>query len=151
MRGWLLDTNVVAEIARKKGEARVLAWADEQRESDLLISVLTLGEYEKGIANLPPASPSRARIAADVSILETDYRGRLLQVSERIVRRWGMIMGETKRLHGIVPAVVDTLLAATAIEHGLYLATRNVKDVRFSGARLFNPWEDDPAAFPLMR
>jgi hypothetical protein len=45
--------------------------------------------------------------------------------------------------------VIDTLLAATAIEHTLYLATRNVADVVSSGAAVFNPWKDDPARLPL--
>jgi len=45
--------------------------------------------------------------------------------------------------------VIDTLLAATALEHDLYLVTRNVGDVRASVAQIFDPWTDDPANFPL--
>jgi predicted nucleic acid-binding protein len=46
--------------------------------------------------------------------------------------------------------VIDILLAATAVEHDLFLVTRNAKDVRLSGAAIFNPWKDDPAQFPLV-
>lgn len=46
--------------------------------------------------------------------------------------------------------MIDTLLAATAIEHELFLVTRNTKDVQYSGAAVFNPWKDDPAWFPLV-
>lgn len=45
--------------------------------------------------------------------------------------------------------MIDTLLAATAIVHDLYLVTRNTRDVRLSGAAIFNPWNDDPAGAPL--
>ena len=63
----------------------------------------------------------------------------------------GRISGALQRSTGKAPQVIDTLLAATAIEHDLYLATRNVVDVRETGAAVFNPWHDDPAAFPLTR
>jgi predicted nucleic acid-binding protein len=81
--------------------------------------------------------------------LERRFSGRILPVSNPIVLRWGAISGEVKRLTGHSPSVVDTLLAATAIEHGLYLATRNVLHAANSGAAVFNPWKDDPAQFPL--
>ena len=61
----------------------------------------------------------------------------------------GVISGTAKRLSGHAPPVIDTLLAATALEHDLYLVTRNVRDVRASGAAVFDPWADDPAKFPL--
>jgi predicted nucleic acid-binding protein len=68
----------------------------------------------------------------------------LLPVSDAIVRRWGTISGTVRRDTGHPPPVIDTLLAATALDHDLYLATRNV---RYSGAAVFNPWEDDPSTF----
>ena len=75
---------------------------------------------------------------------------RLLAVSDAIVRRWGSISVTVRRDTGHPPPVIDTLLAATALEHDLYLATRNVHDVRRSGAAVFNPWEGDPSAFPVV-
>jgi toxin FitB len=65
------------------------------------------------------------------------------------VRRWGTISGTVKRTMGHSPPVIDTLFAATALEHNLYLVTRNIKDVRASGAMVFDPWNDDPSKFPL--
>jgi toxin FitB len=72
-----------------------------------------------------------------------------LSVDDDIVRRWGVISGTVQRLTGRAPPVIGTLLAATAIHHDLYLATRNVADLRASGGAVFDPWTDDPAAFPL--
>lgn len=115
----------------------------------MFLSVLTLGEYDKGIHNLDVAHPERARYIAARDALEARFAGRILPVSDPIVRRWSEISGTVKRLSGHPPSVIDTLIASSAIEHRLFLVTRNVKDVRQSGAAVFNPWEDDPAAFPL--
>ncbi len=151
MIGWLLDTNVVSEIARADGDAKVAAWAGGQDEDCLFISILTLAEYDKGVHNLPADAPGRARIEASITALEARFTGRILSLSDSIVRRWGRISGALQRSTGKAPQVIDTLLAATAIEHDLYLATRNVVDVRETGAAVFNPWHDDPASFPLTR
>jgi predicted nucleic acid-binding protein len=144
VNGWLLDTNVVAELAKPHCTARVLAWAAAWDETSLFLSVLTLGEYENGLHNLPPDSPLRPRIAAGVAALEVRFADRVLPLTDAIVRRWGALSGAVKRQTGETPPVIDTLLAATAIEHDLCLVTRNVRDVRHSGAVLLNPWEDAP-------
>lgn len=68
-------------------------------------------------------------------------------LDDDIVRRWGRISGEVKRASGHAPPVIDTMLAATAIEYDFYLVTRNVKDTRLTGAIVFDPWNDDPDRF----
>ena len=146
MNGWLLDTNVIAEVARARGEARVVGWLTAEDEDLLYISVLTLGEYDKGINNLPAGLPARARIEASVAALEARFERRVIGISDPIVRRWGRISGAVQLTTGRAPPVIDTLLAATAIEYDLCLVTRNTKDVRGSGATLFNPWQEDAPA-----
>lgn len=150
MKGWLLDTNVIAEVSGAKPDPRVRSWISTQDESMLFLSVLTLAEYEKGIHHLSASDPRRQRLRMAVTALEARFEGRVLSLHDAIVRRWGIISGETKRLSGHSPNVIDTLLAATAIENGFYFATRNTPDVIHSGASLFNPWQDDPAAFPVI-
>ena len=150
MIGWLLDTNVTAEIISAGGSARVKAWAAGQDEATLHLSILTIAEYDKGIANLPDGDPRRPVYMTTRDSLAARFAARLLPVSDAIVRRWGTISGTVRRDTGHPPPVIDTLLAATALEHDLYLATRNVRDVRHSGAAVFNPWEDDPSAFPVI-
>jgi toxin FitB len=147
--GWLLDTNVVSALSGARPEPRVAKWIAGQPEHSLFLSVLTLAEYRKGIANLNPGSKLRPRLLQSVAALEARFYGRILSVSDPIVLRWGSISGDVKRLTGHSPSVIDTMLAATALEHSLYLATRNVTHVALSGAAVFNPWKDDPARFPL--
>lgn len=149
MKGWLLDTSVVAELSRPNPARRVVAWASAQPEERFFISVLMLGEYDKGISQLSVAEPRRAQLEAAVAALAARFAGRTLPVGDPVVRRWGRISGLAKRATGQTPPVIDTLLAATAIEHDLHLATRNVRDVAASGASVFNPWMDDPAGFFL--
>jgi predicted nucleic acid-binding protein len=149
--GWLLDTNVVASLISPNGAPSAKAWAARQDEETLFLSVLTLAEYDKGIHNLDPSNPDRSRYAAARDALEARFSGRVLSLGDAAVRRWGTIMGDVQRQTGRPPGVIDTLLAATAIEHDLFLVTRNVKDVSESGAAIFNPWLDDAADFPLAR
>lgn len=150
MLGWLLDTNVTAEIISPCGSAQVKDWAARRDETTLYLSILTIGEYDKGIASLPGCEPRRAIYMTARDGLAARFAGRLLPVSDSVVRRLGIISGTVRRDTGHPPPVIDTLLAATALEHGLYLAMRNVRDVRYSGAAVFNQWEDDSAAYPIL-
>jgi predicted nucleic acid-binding protein len=143
--GFLLDTNVIAELIRAGGSIRVKQWAAAQDEATLYLSILTIAEYDKGIANLAEDEPRRHIYSAARDRLAERFDARLLAVSDAIVRRWGAISGRVKRACGHAPPVIDTLLAATALEHDLYLVTRNVRDVQASGAAMFNPWDDDGA------
>lgn len=149
MNGWLLDTNVIAEVSGVKPDPKVAKWIESLPEHNLYLSILTVGEYQKGIQHLPPGDKRLPRLQRAVAALEARFAGRVLSVSDQIVLRWGAISGEVKRLSGHSPQVIDTLLAATAIEHDLYLATRNVVHVANSGAVVFNPWKDDPEQFPV--
>ena len=149
MIGWLLDTNIISTIINPGGAPTVKAWAAGQDERRFFLSVLSLAEYDKGIYNLSDDHPDRPLHVAARDALAERFSGRILSVSDEIVRRWGIISGRSKRMTGHAPPVIDALLAATALEHELYLATRNVKDVELSGAAVFDPWNDDPARFPL--
>lgn len=149
MNGWLLDTHIVGALASPGGAPSVRGWAAAQDEERMFLSVLTLAEIEKGIYNLPESDPAHVRHAGTLAALEARFEGRILPLGNAIVRRWGAISGAVRRDTGHPPPVIDTMLAATALEHDLYLVTRNIKDVERTGAALFNPWEDDPAAFPL--
>ena len=150
MKGWLLDTNVISALIGPNPEPCLKAWAARQPEQTFLLSILTFGEFQKGLINLPPGNNLRQKIQRTILALESRFAGRILPVSDEIVLRWGAISGETKRLTGHSPTVIDTMLASTAIEHDLYLATRNTVHVAHSGAATFNPWKDDPAHFPLL-
>lgn len=149
MNGWLIDTNVIAEVSGAKPDRRVEVWIAFQPEHTLFLSILNIAEYQKGIHHLPVGDKRRPRLQQSVRALEARFSGRVLPISDQVALRWGAISGEVKRLTGNWPSVIDTLLAATAIEYNLYLATRNTAHVMHSGAAIFNPWQDDPSRYPL--
>lgn len=145
----MLDTDVIASLSSPGGAPTVKAWVATQDERTLYLSVVTLAEYDKGIHQLLDGDPLRTRYEMNRDAIETRFGSRILPVSNAIMRRWGALAGRIKRETKHPPAVIDTLLAATAIETGLYLVTRNTKDVIRTGAAIFNPWEDDPSQFAL--
>ncbi len=150
MIGWLLDTHVVGALVSQDGAPSVKRWAGAQDETRMFLSMLTLGEIQQGIDRLPAGNPARSRYAGSLAAIEARFADRILAVTNEVVRRWGSISGRVRQETGHPPPVIDTLLAATAVENDLYLVTRNTKDVRLAGAALFNPWEDDPMGFALV-
>jgi predicted nucleic acid-binding protein len=137
---FLLDTCVISELVKPRPDERVVRWVDAVDERKLFLSVLTVGELEKGIAKLPE-SPRKASLR---DWLENDlaerFAERILPVDAAVAVAWGRIQGAAERA-GLKLPVIDSLLAATAEVHGLTLATRNVADFERCGAAVFNPWD----------
>lgn len=137
---YLLDTCMISELARPAPDARVLTWIESAEESALYLSVLTIGELEKGIARLP-SSARRRKIERWVrGDLADRFAGRVLAVDVVVAERWGQISGASEPRGKPLP-VIDALIAATGLVHGLIVVTRNVADLERCGARCLNPWE----------
>ncbi len=140
MKGYLVDTNVPSELTRETPDARVVAFLREARKESLFLSVMTLGEICKGI-DLLPASQKRDALQAWLEVeVRSWYAGRILPVTESIAERWGRLAARAKQ-QGIAVKVVDAVIAAAALEHGLTVLTRNVKDFAGLGLVLLNPWD----------
>jgi predicted nucleic acid-binding protein len=138
---FLLDTNVISELIKPKANPKVTTWIDAIDEELLFLSVLTLGEIRKGIVLLP-RSARRTTLEAWVSNdLPLRFSGRILNIDQEVADRWGHLSGSTSA-RGANLAVIDGLLAASAIQHNLTLVTRNTKDVAATGVSLFNPWTE---------
>jgi toxin FitB len=134
---YLLDTNVVSELARPKPERLVQNWFAGVADEALFLSVLTLGELRKGVESLPHGV-KRERLRHWLEIdLPAWFGGRLLTVDTSVADRWGRLLAGTRR----TPAAIDSLLAATALQHDLRLVTRNVADFNFAGLEVVNPWQ----------
>ena len=133
---WLLDTNVISEIRKgTRGDPGVARWA-AGREEDAWLSVLTVGEIRRGVERKRRKDEDAARqLEIWLYGLLGSFESRILPIDDRVAEVWGRLNVPDPR------PVVDTLLAATAIVHGLTLVTRNVSDVAGTGARVFNPFE----------
>lgn len=137
---YLLDTCMISELVRPAPDPRVLEWIDSAEESALYLSVLTIGELEKGIARLP-SSARRRKIERWVrEDLADRFAGRVLAVDTAVAEKWGQISGASEARGKPLP-VIDALIAATGLVHGLVVATRNVSDLERCGAPCLNPWE----------
>ena len=136
---WLLDTCVLSELVRPRPKASVVRWMRERDEDDLFLSVITIGELEKGIAKLPD-SGKRASLEQWVrSELAGRFLGRLLVIDSRIAVRWGTLVGASEARGQPLP-VIDSLIAATSLQHDLTVVTRNTDDFVRCGASCVNPW-----------
>ena len=140
MPGFLLDTNVISEFAKPVREERVLSWMARQAPADLHLSTITLGELVRGVVRMPEGRRRRELAHWIHEAIPHEFRGRLLPFDEATAVTWGEIMGTGDR-GGRRPPAVDAQIAATAIRHGLVLATRNTTDFRAIGVALFNPWD----------
>lgn len=137
---WLLDTCVICEPTRERPSARVLAWLDEQPEESLHLSVLTLGEIRKGAARLSAGTKRRRLERWLEHDLAERFAGRILPVDAAAADWWGRWQAQAENKGHSLPTL-DSLLAATALAHGLTLVTRNTADFAATGAELVNPWE----------
>ena len=134
--GYLIDTNVLSELQKgERANPHVRAWYAQTRSEELYLSVLVLGEIRQGIERLRRRDPEQAqRLEQRMALIQARLADRILPVSTAVAERWGRI-----NVPDAFP-VIDGLLAATALEHGLTLVTRNVRDVERSGASLLNPF-----------
>lgn len=137
---YLLDTNVVSELARSRPEQSVTDWFAEVADEALFLSALTLGELRKGVELLPQGGKKeRLRLWLE-NELPTWFGERLLPVDAAVADRWGRLLATTKR----TPSTTDSLIAATALRHDLRVVTRNVADFEFPGLEVVNPWKSGP-------
>jgi predicted nucleic acid-binding protein len=137
--GYLIDTNVISELRRREPEPRVVEWFQQRPAAQLYLSVLTLGEIRRGVERLEAGERQQALRTWLEAELPAFFSGRLLPIDDAIAQRWGHLMAEMGRP---LPAI-DSLLAATALEHNLVLVTRNLKDVAGLPVALANPWQSE--------
>ena len=130
---YLLDTNVISEAFRGSQEA--VAWLVQPQSKPLHISVITLGEIERGVILAQRRDAARAaKLAAWLKGLQSQFQGSILTVDTEISLAWGRL--SSKKAQGDA----DGLIAATALVRGLTLVTRNVRDFADTGVTIVDPW-----------
>ncbi len=133
---FVLDTNVVSEMRKKRPHYRVRDWLQSVDGSDLYLSVLVVGEIVQGVERLRRRDPAQAAVYDRwLSDLRRDFTSRILPVDVTVAEEWG-------RLNVPDPLpTIDGLLAATAKVRAWTLVTRNSRDVERTGVRLLDPFE----------
>lgn len=139
----LLDTNVVSEVTRPKPSPNVLAYLSLLEQAQTSISLITVGEIERGILQVEhPARAIKLRNWLDGQLLP-QYAGRVLPLDEMVIRRWGELMA-LPAVRARTGLALDALLAATASVHRLTLVTRNARDFGVFPITTYDPWQYSP-------
>ena len=132
---YLLDTDVISELRRRRRNRNVVAWISNVSAADLFLSVMTIGEIELGIARQRVRNPSFAKDLADwLEVTLRAYEERILPLTVGIARRWGRLAAQLGNKQ------LDLAIAATALEHGLTVVTRNVSDFEPTGVTVLDPF-----------
>ena len=137
---YLLDTCVVSELMRPNPSPKVMAWFDSVDDEDLYLSTVVLGEIRKGILLLPD---SRRKMIYDQwfkTDIEQSYIGRTLVYDSTAAKCWAKMIAEAES-SGHPRPIMDSLIAAIALAHGMTVATRNVSDMAYTGVPVVNPFE----------
>jgi predicted nucleic acid-binding protein len=134
---YLIDTNVISEVRRgARCDVHVFTWYASIADEDIFLSTLVLGEIRKGVELARPRDPSKAAaLERWLREVKVAFQGRVLGIDDAVADQWGCMSAIRS-----VP-VIDGLLAATALTHGLTLVTRNDRDVAGLGATVLNPFK----------
>ncbi len=133
---FLVDTMVLSELRKRRRNPGLITWFQRQRNADLFISVISIGEIERGIARQRAAAPDfAATLASWLDTLLALYAERIVPFDLQTARRWGRLSAELGN------DSADLMIAATALEHGLTVVTRNVSDFAPTGALIVDPFQ----------
>ena len=141
MSGWLLDTNVISELRRPRPSARVRGFVAGQQLEDLFISTVTLAEIRYGIETV--GDPIRRAELNDWLLHKVRplFDQRVLEVSEDVMFKWRLLVEDGRKV-GHTFSQPELIIAATALQHGLTVVTRDTGDFKLARVPLLNPWVD---------
>jgi predicted nucleic acid-binding protein len=140
----LLDTCVLSELQNPNGSPAVNSFFDSSPLETLFLSVITIGEITKGVFLLPE-SQKRRTLGDWLLGLSHQFEDRILPLDQEAAEIWGELAA-TGQKRGVTIPVADGLIAATALRHGLHVATRNTQHFDAAGAMVINPWLTPAAA-----
>lgn len=137
---YLLDTCVVSESTKRRPNERAMEWLSSIPITDTWLSSVTIGEIQKGVHSLDESDPMRQRLEDWLALVREAYASRILAFDEETALLWGRFAGLASR-EGRPKPFADSQIAATALRHGMVLATRNVRDMENLGVKIINPFE----------
>lgn len=136
---FLIDTMVLSELRKRERNENVVRWISEQRSTNLFLSVVTIGEIERGIELQKKKDTELATaLAVWLDKVLTLYSERIIAIDLATSRRWGRLSASVGH------DGADLLIAATALEHGLTVVSRNIQHFEPMGVPVLDPFENKP-------
>jgi len=139
--GWLLDTNVLSELRRLRPDRKVLAFIAAQPVERLYVSAVTFAEIRFGIEIVEDATRRAELNDWLIHKVRPMFEQRVLAVSEDVMFKWRLLVEEGRKARHTF-AQPDLIIAATALDHGLTVVSRDVADYRKARVPVFNPWKE---------
>jgi predicted nucleic acid-binding protein len=140
--GWLLDTNVLSELRRRRPERKVLAFIAAQPLENLYVSVVTFAEIRFGIESVSDIA-RRAELSDWLAHkVRPMFEQRVLVISEDVMLKWRLLVEEGRKMRHTF-SQPDLIIAATAMDHGLTVVSRDVSDYRKARVPVLNPWVEN--------
>lgn len=136
---FLVDTCAISELVRPNPDKNVLRWFKSVNEQSLFLCVITMGEIKKGISRLPVSKKRETLTNWLEDDLEERFSGRIINIDSSIAILWGDLLGKAES-DGKPLSSIDALIAATALDNNLTIATRNSVDFLGTGVSILNPW-----------
>lgn len=136
----LLDTNVISELMRSAPNSHVVNWLNKQSAQACYLSNVTLAEIEYGVAVLPSGQKRDTLAIRFKQFVNQGFGGRVLAFDEQSAEYFARVMSLRKQ-QGRPMSFQDGQIAAIALQNGLPLATRNIKDFEGVGLLLINPFD----------
>jgi len=132
---FLVDSNVLSEVTKPEPDEGVVVWLKDNEE-ELAVDPIVIGELRTGILCLPSGARRKRleewfqRVAGSLHCLSWDFETGM---------RWAQLLANLRKA-GLAMPLKDSLIAASALQHGLTVATRNERDFRKAGVRVLNPF-----------
>ena len=137
---YLLDTCVISELVAKQPNPQIIAWIDGIEEARLHLSVITLGEIQKGIEKLPDSErKTRLETWLNEELLRR-FANRIVLIDTDVMLKWGKLIGTFEKVGKPISAI-DSLIAVIALHNNFILVTRNEAGFENAGISIFNPWQ----------
>jgi hypothetical protein len=136
---YLLDTSVVSELPKPRANRVVVQFAERIDLSETFLSAITVGELRRGTFLLPQGK-RRSTLEDWIDGLVDRFTDNILPVTMETCEVWAELSASAQQ-RGRTISMADGLIAATAIQHGMRVVTRNVKDFEPTGVLIVNPWE----------
>jgi len=133
---YLIDTNILSEMTKKQPDNSILKWFENTANTDMFISVISIGELVYGVAKLPDGTKKMKLSTWLTDLLYEDFNDRIVGIGMDIMEVWGEMTAKFVRT---LP-ILDTIIAATALVNNMTVVTGNIRDFKdIPGLKILTP------------